>query len=745
MILPIVVGCGRSPSARGRAVVAALAALGAFSLSAVARVPAVGLDAPQSDSRLVAPEPPLGADFRPRIPRLLKVGMATDRSRVGLPCCQGRLVIQAGGKALGVEAGVVVEPAAEIASAARYRVQVAALKDERQAARLAASLEERLDEPAESVFDAGIDLYRVRVGRFERRVEAERVERQLKHDGLDAWIVTERGALGTSRFRLSHGAAESYLDGRWLSIRRSDAVGIAVDGGRYRGRILLYLNDRGLINVINELTLEDYLRGVVPKEMGPDVYSSLETLKAQTVAARTYTVRNLGEFDAEGYDICATPRCQVFGGMDVEHPLSDRAVEETTGEVMVYGGEIVDALYSSSCGGHTENVEVIFPLKRYPYLRGVPCPEGGVDPLGGSLSRGTPFVEGLMARLLPAPEGLEARQAAEGRLRRLAELAGLAVGRGELASLDRRDVRRFIGTLFDLALDARLFTSGAEASLLVDDPPAEWTSDDRRLAAYLDRTGLLTAPFEGEMTPAELDEMLFQLSLYLGVLESRRASYLSRGDGEARLRVEGAAASFALGPSVATFRGGEYRTRAAPLLLRPGDPLTLYLRGHELTAVVQEIDAEVASGTPGSSVRTWHHTHSDEHLRRRVAERYPEIDFAGFEILERGVSGRVGRIRLLGRDGRSLEVEGLAVRWTLDLPDTLFTTRRVEPEGRPPGWLFTGRGHGHGVGMCQLGAYGMGVRGGDYRDILSHYYTGVSFAHLELVDGSETPERSDLW
>ena len=82
----------------------------------------------------------------------------------------------------------------------------------------------------------------------------------------------------------------------------------------------------------------------------------------------------------------------------------------------------------------------------------------------------------------------------------------------------------------------------------------------------------------------------------------------------------------------------------------------------------------------------------------------------------------------------AVEVDGLAVRWTLDLPDTLFSVRRVEPEGREPGWLFTGRGHGHGVGMCQLGAYAMGVRGTPYGEILSHYYSGVTLTRLELTE-----------
>ena len=90
---------------------------------------------------------------------------------------------------------------------------------------------------------------------------------------------------------------------------------VRVQGKRYRGRILVYLNDRGALNLINELPIEEYLRGVVPSEMGPELYNQLEALKAQAVAARTYTLRNLGEFAREGYDICATPRCQVYGGM----------------------------------------------------------------------------------------------------------------------------------------------------------------------------------------------------------------------------------------------------------------------------------------------------------------------------------------------------------------------------------------------------------------------------------------------
>ncbi len=106
----------------------------------------------------------------------------------------------------------------------------------------------------------------------------------------------------------------------------------------------------------------------------------------------------------------------------------------------------------------------------------------------------------------------------------------------------------------------------------------------------------------------------------------------------------------------------------------------------------------------------------------------------------RGVSGRVGKIRLFGAGSETIDVEGLAVRWTLDVPDTLFTARRLAPANGEAGWQFSGRGWGHGVGMCQVGAYGMARRGHDFRAILSHYYGGatlqkVAYSAAALVPG----------
>ncbi len=269
------------------------------------------------------------------------------------------------------------------------------------------------------------------------------------------------------------------------------------EGRRYRGRLVVYLNDRGRLNLVNELPIEQYLRGVVPRELGPGAYPELEALKAQAIAARSYTLRNLGEFADEGYDLCGTPRCQVYGGMDDEHPLSDRAVAETAGEILVYDGQPIDALYSATCGGHTENVEVIFPLKRaaLPARRAVH--RGG---RGDARARRFPdrsrLPRLLLERAAARAPGRARRAPRSSKVRWFAWQTTRASRRPWIGwrALERREVQRFLGSMFDLAADARLFVRPEELGYLVANPPADWNAEDRRLAAYLVKSGLLAAP-----------------------------------------------------------------------------------------------------------------------------------------------------------------------------------------------------------------------------------------------------------
>jgi len=658
---------------------------------------------------------------------VIRVGLATDLPSVTVPCCDGEVRAElGGGQTLSAMAPVRVEPAPAAVGSSYFRLQVGALKDEQQARGLATRTGALAGAPADARFDPRIDLYRVRVGRYATREEAEREGRRLAQSGVTgAWVVAEGGGLREPALRVTQRGRSWTVAGRALVFDSAADGAIRVEGRRYRGRIEVFLNERGLLNVVNELPLEQYLRGVVPREMGPAVFDELEALKAQAVAARTYAVANLGEFRDEGYDICATPRCQVYGGVEDEHPLSDRAIAETAGEVALFDGRPIDALYSSTCGGHTENVEVVFPLKRASYLRGVPCLEGGVSRIAGDLAAGTPFPRGLTARLLPPPAGAAGAPAFEARLRALAARAGGAVGEDRLASLARREVVRFLGSLFDLAADARLFLAREDVAYLLASPPAGWTAAEIDLAAYLVKSGLLAGDGAGALGEAEGEELLLRLALYLRAVEQLDGTLLDLREGRLRLRLDGEDRVFAVPGTLATFRDSGLGAVSGPLALLPGDRLRLFLDGERLLALVHQVDPDGAAFDRTSPRASWKRFRSDEELARLVRARYPGFELARFELLQRGSSGRVGRLRLHGADGQTVDVDGLAVRWTFDLPDTWFTARRLTPEGRPAGWQFTGRGWGHGVGLCQVGSFGMARRGHDHRAILQHYYSGI--------------------
>ena len=438
-------------------------------------------------------------------------------------------------------------------------------------------------------------------------------------------MVHEDRGLAGAGLVLRIGERTHEIEGRVLRIVGADGV-VSWATHRYRGALVLYLNDRGKLNVINELPFEDYLRGVVPRELGPALYPELEALKAQAVAARTYALRNLGrEFAAEGYDVCATPRCQVYGGRDAEHPLSDRAIAETAGQILLYRGAPIDALYSATCGGHTERVEAVFPERRAAYLRPVPCLESG------------------MVRLQVAPPPSPA-----------ATLDAWLAGRGEPGS--------------DSELRSELF------------------------------------------------------------LELRGDLLLTHGGGRrSGLRVGAGTALFAAG-----------NAQVDSLRLAAGDPLRLYLLEGRLAAVVQDLPAGAPDGNgPPRQARhgPWTRFRDETGLRTVVSALYPGFELRELEVASRGASGRVSKLILHGDGGRQEMLEGLAVRFTLDVPDNWFELERVREPGRA-GWTLRGRGWGHGVGLCQVGAFRMAQRGISYRPILEHYYTDISLERLETDTAS---------
>lgn len=139
----------------------------------------------------------------------------------------------------------------------------------------------------------------------------------------------------------------------------------------YRGEIIFIKDVDNFILPINRLYMEDYLKGVVPAEIGKLDKKRIEALKAQAVAARTYAFGRLNKNYDMGYDLESTVQDQVYRGVLVEDSLVNSAIEMTRGIVALYNGFPIDAKYHSTCGGFTSNNEDEWGGAPSPYLRSV--------------------------------------------------------------------------------------------------------------------------------------------------------------------------------------------------------------------------------------------------------------------------------------------------------------------------------------------------------------------------------------
>jgi stage II sporulation protein D len=186
-----------------------------------------------------------------------------------------------------------------------------------------------------------------------------------------------RGASGAA-WRIEH-------DGRRVRAVRPDGVAtvwaegsvrvqpvgsalLSLDGSPYRGELTFAGSDSGLTE-INALSIEDYLPGVVPLEMGDRPPGDSAAVQAQAVTARSYAYIHLTP--ARPFDVTATVLDQLYGGVAAETAVGSQAVESTRWLVLTFGGRVVNAPYHSACGGSTAAASEIWRTSDEPYLRAV--------------------------------------------------------------------------------------------------------------------------------------------------------------------------------------------------------------------------------------------------------------------------------------------------------------------------------------------------------------------------------------
>jgi SpoIID/LytB domain protein len=200
--------------------------------------------------------------------------------------------------------------------------------------------------------------------RYDSTVNRLLLQQDLKIKGLTSSYLDRKTI--TARPTLSWEINGFRYNRHEVDITSAQGV-IQVGNQRFGGNLRFQPNSYGSYTLINQVPVETYLRGVVPYEIGSKAPET--AVQAQAILARTYALRNLRRFKIDGYELCATTQCQVYEGLNGSTAMADQAISATTGQVLTYGNQLIDALYSSTTGGVTAAFEDVWEGTPRPYLQ----------------------------------------------------------------------------------------------------------------------------------------------------------------------------------------------------------------------------------------------------------------------------------------------------------------------------------------------------------------------------------------
>jgi stage II sporulation protein D len=531
---------------------------------------------------------------------------------------------------------------------------------------------------------------------------------------------------------------------------------VKLNGKSYRGKIEVFVNSRGTLTVVNVVPIEEYLLGVVPRELG---LPSLEAQKAQAVAARTYAIANKDGFGAQGFDVLPTVWSQVYGGVSAENQMATSAVQQTRGIVATFGGKPINALYTSTCGGRTENSENIFEFNE-PYLRGVECS-----------FEGRRYFEPFMIKTTRAAARLRDEQ----NLQLVRFMSLLAVNNFQLSANPMTDdwfedaptqseisnwmnnlalkfgktypnvtkdtakpaelARLLVSYIYPESFADTLMTESDISYQLSFDDAAEVPKDARANVAILLRDGYFTIYPDLTLKPqkafsrAKMLRLIQQIyekkkwtpSLQSGVTEASENGLLNIKQGKSKR-------TFPLRRDIFIFRQfGEDFYQVKETALVGGETVNFQLDPSGAVIYLEIKPTALPTVAEKMSPFTfWNANLSPGAMQSRLSRYVRGIGtLYDVRIKQKGYSRRATELEIVGSNGVKT-LKGGKIRSALRLKEQLFVlNKRYDSAGRVTSYSFTGRGWGHGVGMCQYGAYGLGKMGVKYDAILKHYYSGI--------------------
>ena len=695
---------------------------------------------PQEDRKPPAKVPQLK-------PPLIRVGLKTD-ARAIVFSAEEKIYFTDGARSGSKEGPLTAGLSFVSTVPAQYFVQIGSYSSREGAENARRQLKVR---HSSRVFD-NIDMHRhqLQVGPFSSQERAQQVVEEMKTSGYPgAFYVSETPAREElPDVVLRDELGEAVIRTKEPLFLWTSRQVLSADQAPYRGYLSVRVNRSARLTLVNVVNFEDYLKGVVPNEIGPASQGTYEALKAQAVAARTYAIKNMNQFDSEGYDICATPRCQVYSGFKTEHVLTSQAVEDTAGEVLQYSGDTINALYTSTCGGKTENAEYMFEGWDYPYLKSVECyPEeekivSRSVPIQGREGLWTEAWLGLKTGLRVDQNGdakIAAQEVQSSVQSLLHALGKTACAASPLQAPHWANVSEFLVTTLcwqkkrDSLLDRKDYQYFVNRlQLRVNNTP------DVQSFLFLLHEGIVSLPQDKKafdpyapLRRSELRQLLFSVLEHYHQINSTKGIVREINRNQMQVVDDLGVHSYVFDANVYLYqRIGERITARKQLNCAAGDSVEYLVADNRVGILVCEVDPAGVAVDRSSKVTFWRETVTPAELGKKVAKYLDIGDILELEPLSYGVSPRIYELKLTGSRG-SGTLRGIRVRWALGLRDNFFTIERTfDRNGNVKEFIFTGRGWGHGVGMCQVGAIGFAKQGKDYKFILKHYYTGVQINKL---------------
>ena len=177
-------------------------------------------------------------------------------------------------------------------------------------------------------------------------------------DKSKKYKISQAGTLSVKVHKNGQVQVGTLISAQPVIIEPVDGVTLEINNNKYTGKFWA-MPGKTTFNLIEQVSLEAYLYGVLPYEMHPTW--APEALKAQAVAARTYTLKSIEKKANEPFDLYSDVRSQVYKGAGNVYESVKKAVDQTRGQVLTYKGELFFTYYHANCGGGTDHVHIWNP------------------------------------------------------------------------------------------------------------------------------------------------------------------------------------------------------------------------------------------------------------------------------------------------------------------------------------------------------------------------------------------------